>query len=193
MPLGGRAGWVGLGVLAAQALHCGHDEGCGGCGRVVLGGWQDTCVGVGGQRDARVAELVLDGFEISTGGVGEAGRAVAEVVQADRGQAGFGPKSSEAVGGVAGPQWQAVGSGGDVAGLGPVPGGRGALGTFADTRRRERAEYTLLPIEGVRRRWNRRWWCPSWQLLRAISSVRWSPRAACSGTPTLPASPTIRI
>jgi len=52
--------------------------GVSGC--FVLGGVQDAGVGVGGQDDAGVAELVLDGFEVGAGGVGEAGGAVAEVV-----------------------------------------------------------------------------------------------------------------
>jgi hypothetical protein len=41
---------------------------------------QDAGVGVGGQDVAGVAELFLHGFQV--GGVGEAGRPVAQVVQA---------------------------------------------------------------------------------------------------------------
>ena len=54
----------------------------------VLDRVQHAGVGVGGQDDAGVAELVLDGLEVGAGGVGEAGGAVTQVVQPHRGQAG---------------------------------------------------------------------------------------------------------
>jgi hypothetical protein len=40
----------------------------------------DAGVGVGGQHDAGVPELLLDGLQVGTGGVREAGRAVPQVV-----------------------------------------------------------------------------------------------------------------
>src|SRR2546429_6873190 len=43
----------------------------GGFGGLVLGGGQDVGVQVGGDGDAGVAELVLHGFEVGAGGVGE--------------------------------------------------------------------------------------------------------------------------
>ena len=44
-------------------------------------------IGVGGEHDAGVPEHVLDDFQVGSGGQGEAGGTVAEVVQADRRQA----------------------------------------------------------------------------------------------------------
>jgi len=67
--------------FGAEAAGGGEDEPGGGVGGLVLPGWQDAGVGVGGEHDAGVAELVLDGFEVGAGAVGEAGGAVSQVVQ----------------------------------------------------------------------------------------------------------------
>lgn len=61
-----EAGFFGVGQVGA-----------GGLGSLMGGGRQDAGAGVGRQNDAGVAELVLDALEVDTGGVGEAGRAVA--------------------------------------------------------------------------------------------------------------------
>lgn len=69
-------------VLAAGFAGCGGQDEAGGCsgdGEVQVE--QDAGVGVGGEHDAGVAELFLDGFEVGAGGVGEVGCAVTEVVQ----------------------------------------------------------------------------------------------------------------
>ncbi|WIV59117.1 hypothetical protein QP939_11035 [Amycolatopsis nalaikhensis] len=57
------------------------EEAGGGFGGVVGEVWQDSGVGVGGQRDAGVAEQGLDGAQVVACGEGEAGGSVAEVVQ----------------------------------------------------------------------------------------------------------------
>ena len=52
--------------------------------------------------DVHINELVLHGFEVGAGGVGEGGRAVPEVVQPDRGQPGPGDEDAEALADVVG-------------------------------------------------------------------------------------------
>ena len=75
------------GHLGVGAAGGGQDEPGSGLGGLVLGGRQDAGVDVGGEHDAGVPELVLRRFEIGAGGVCQAGDAVAQVVQPDRGQA----------------------------------------------------------------------------------------------------------
>jgi hypothetical protein len=84
---------------AFAGFSCGgeHEPGGGG-GRVVLGGRKDAGVGVGGEHDTGVPELVLDGLEVDTGGVGEAGGAMAEIVESDRRQPGAVGKFPEPLG-----------------------------------------------------------------------------------------------
>lgn len=65
-----------------------QDQPGGRFGAAVLDGRPDAGVGVGGDHDGGVAELVLDGLEIGPGGVGEGSGAVAEVVQPDRRKSG---------------------------------------------------------------------------------------------------------
>jgi hypothetical protein len=59
---------------------CGQHEAAGGFGGGELQVAQDAGVGVGGEHDAAVPELVLDGLEVSAGAVGEAGGTVTQVV-----------------------------------------------------------------------------------------------------------------
>ena len=66
----------------------GEDQPCGGFGGVVGEVGEHAGVGVGGEHDAGVAEHRLYGFEVVAGGQGQAGRAVAQVMQPDRGQVG---------------------------------------------------------------------------------------------------------
>lgn len=61
----------------------------GGHSGLASEGGQDTG-GFGGEHDTGVTEQVLHGFEVVPGGQREAGRAVAQVVQPDRGQPGAG-------------------------------------------------------------------------------------------------------
>lgn len=77
------------------------------CGDLLRGGagdlGQDRDVGVGGQRDARVAELVLHRAQVYARGQRERGRAVPKIVQPDRRQPGVGAQlledAAEPVGG----------------------------------------------------------------------------------------------
>lgn len=52
-------------------------------------------VGVGGEHDAGVAEHRLHNFEVIVGGQGQAGRAVAQVMQPDRRQGGVADQAVE--------------------------------------------------------------------------------------------------
>jgi len=86
--VGYRSRDVRLGAASANSFAglagCGEQEPGGGVGRVVLGGREDDGVGIGGEHDAGVQELVLDGLEVGASGLGEAGGAVAQIVEADR-------------------------------------------------------------------------------------------------------------
>ena len=91
----------------------------GGFGSFVLCCGQHAGVGVCGQHDAGMSELILDGLQVSTGQMRQRGGAVAEVVQADGGQPGRGHQGSQAVGEEPGVQWVAVAVGEYVAGVLP--------------------------------------------------------------------------
>jgi hypothetical protein len=104
----GRGG----GSEQSRAAQAGGDDEPGG----VLGGvagevGQDRDVGVGGEDDAGVAELVLDGPQVGACCQGEAGGAVPQVVQADRREAGGGGQFPEVPGQpvrATGSPWQVV-------------------------------------------------------------------------------------
>src|SRR6266496_6709607 len=55
-------------------------------------------IGVGGEGDRRVPELVLDHFQVRAGGQGEGGRAVPQTVQGDRRQRAAGDEAAEDAG-----------------------------------------------------------------------------------------------
>jgi len=89
-------------------------------GRAVFGWRRRSLVSPGGgEHDAGVPELVLDGLEVGAGGVGEAGGALAEVVEADRRQVGGVGEFPEPLGDGVRAEWGAVAAGEHVAGLLP--------------------------------------------------------------------------
>jgi hypothetical protein len=63
-------------ALAGVAGGRGQDQPGGGFRGLRMELVQDAGVGVGGEHDAGVPELLLHGFEVGAGAVGEAGRAV---------------------------------------------------------------------------------------------------------------------
>jgi hypothetical protein len=67
----------------------GQDEPGGGFGGVGEQVGQDTGVGVGGEQDAAMPELGLDGFEVNAGAMSEASGAVPQVVQSDWWESGL--------------------------------------------------------------------------------------------------------
>ena len=73
----------------------GKDQTGGGFGGVVGEVGQHAGVSVDGEHDAGMVEHRLHGLEIVAGGRGQAGRAVAQVMQPDRGQAGVADQAVE--------------------------------------------------------------------------------------------------
>ena len=95
-----RRAWVMTARVAGAEGTGGRAGGCedqarGGLGGVVGEVGQHAGVGVGGEHDAGVAQHRLYGFEVVGGGEGQAGRAVAQVVQPDRRQVGLADETVE--------------------------------------------------------------------------------------------------
>jgi len=102
-------------LRTAVARFClgGGVRGCGGGQHEAGGGLRggevllerDAGVGVGGEHDAGVTELFLDGFEVGSGGVGEGRGAVPQVAQPYRWLPGFLDEVAESAGEPVGVQW----------------------------------------------------------------------------------------
>ena len=88
-------GSVSLAGVAGGGLE---DEPGGGFGGLEVQVEQDAGVGVGGQHDAGVPELLLHGLQVGAGGVGQGRRAVAQVVQPHRRQSGQLDEAAEPAG-----------------------------------------------------------------------------------------------
>lgn len=73
----------------------GEDQPRGGLGGVVGELGEHAGVGVGGEHDAGVTKHHLHGLEVVAGGEGQAGRAVAQAMQPDRGQVGVADEAVE--------------------------------------------------------------------------------------------------
>jgi hypothetical protein len=89
---------------------------------------EDAGVGVGGQHDAGVPQLLLDDLQIGAGGVREAGRAVPQLVQPNRRQPGLFGRAVEPAGQIVRVQRLPVGCGEHVPGVLPhLPSGDSLL------------------------------------------------------------------
>jgi hypothetical protein len=88
----------GDGVCGGSADGVGEDQAGGGLGRVSMQFGQDAGVCIGGQHDAGMSELGLDRLEVRTGGQGETGCAVPQIMQTYWWQAGVGDQVAEPAG-----------------------------------------------------------------------------------------------